>query len=305
MKIIDGHSHVASSKYFHSKFLDGIVDNMYAKLVSRGVSAQKAKIRDLYLTKMQDHLCDEFVGEMDAADIDKAVLLLPDYTWALGEDGLTIEEMMLGHREILNRHPDRLKVFAGVDPRWGKDGVALFERAITEFGFHGMKVYPPCGYTASDPSMYPFYEICAHHQVPVLLHTGPSSPVLEFAPAHPMGVDKAARDFPGVNFILAHGAVSYVEDCAMLCSHRPNVYLDVSGYFEHSLAGFRSLFGMGISHKIIFGTDWPIFRLKGSHRNYVNLLRHNANVFPEAWTQQDSANFWHRNMERLLSFRTV
>ena len=33
------------------------------------------------------------------------------------------------HAEVKRRHGDRLEVFAGIDPRWGKDGVDLFERA--------------------------------------------------------------------------------------------------------------------------------------------------------------------------------
>jgi uncharacterized protein len=93
-----------------------------------------------------------------------------------------------------------------------------------------MKLYPPCGYRLNDPLLYPYYEICAQYSLPVLSHIGATSPVLDFEIALPIYVDKPARDFPGVDFVLAHGSVHYPDECAMLCNNRPNIYIDVSGY---------------------------------------------------------------------------
>jgi uncharacterized protein len=111
----------------------------------------------------------------------------------------------LEHRAILQRHAGRFAAFAGVDPRWGADGVTLFERAVTDWGFSGFKIYPPCGYTASDPALFPFYEICAARRQPVMVHTGPTSPALSFHESRPFGCDIAAKQFPGATFILAQG----------------------------------------------------------------------------------------------------
>ncbi len=261
--IIDTHCHIASLDFIPSSFLDGVVENMRLALVSQGIRADANKLRGIYLAKYQDPECDELVAEMDAAGIAQSVLLAPDFTYALEGGRLTIEEILLHHKSVCERHPGRFYVFGGVDPRWGTDGIDLFERSLRELGFHGLKVYPPCGFHSSDPRLYPYYEICAQWQVPVLIHIGGTSPALAFDTASPVMLDKAARDFPQLNFILAHGSVSYVEECAMMCAFRPNVYLDVSGFQTADLAMMDQLFRRGFPHKVLFGTDWPLFRHQG------------------------------------------
>ncbi len=255
----------------------GVVDNVTLGLRARGHQIPPAKLLDMYLQRLQDPLCDELVTEMDEAGISKSVLLMPDFTWALKDCPLTIEESFLKHREVIARHPGRFEVFGGVDPRWGDDGLRLFERSITEFGFRGFKVYPPCGFSPSAPELLPFYDLCAQRGLPVLLHIGPTSPVLSFETCNPFLIDEAARRFPKVDFILAHGSVSFVEECTLLCRFRPNVYLDVSGYqpslaWDDSCTAVRRLVSQDVNHKVLFGTDWPVFRLQGTQRSFLEQL---------------------------------
>ncbi|HYD81459.1 MAG TPA: amidohydrolase family protein [Paucimonas sp.] len=273
-EIIDAHCHIASSKFIPEAFYEGFCRNVLVKLEATGVKKTLGSVLDTYLTQSQDHLGDALIAEMDSAGIHRAVALLPDFTFVMKSE-FTIAEMFRLHAEILQRHAERLFVFGGVDPRWGADGIALFEKGVTEYGFKGFKLYPPCGYSPSDRSLYPFYEICRKHKLPVLLHIGPTSPSLEFAYSHPYLIDRAALDFPDVNFILAHGAVHFVEDCAALCAYRPNVYLDISAFLGSShpggwQAGLAELFRKNINHKILFGTDWPVFRYSGGHRKVMD-----------------------------------
>ncbi|HWM37688.1 MAG TPA: amidohydrolase family protein, partial [Streptomyces sp.] len=65
-----------------------------------------------------------------------------------------------------------------------------------------------------------------------------------------------------------------VEEATYMCSHRPNVYLDISQFHAVLAAdGWQShlnrLFRLGISHKILFGTCWPSYRLSESLRGLV------------------------------------
>jgi hypothetical protein len=94
--------------------------------------------------------CDEFVTDMDAAGIDQAVLLLPDSTYALKDFDIDIAEMIRQHAGILERHPGRFHYLCGVDPRGGREGVDIFEQAVTTQHCSGLKLYPPCGYSPSD-----------------------------------------------------------------------------------------------------------------------------------------------------------
>jgi uncharacterized protein len=178
---------------------------------------------------------------------------------------------------VLGRHPGKFEVFGGVDPRWGKDALALFERSLAEFGFRGLKLYPPCGYSPSDPALFPYYELCAHYRIPVLLHIGPTSPVLDFSFSSPFLLDEAARLFKNVNFILAHGAINFVEECIMMCRYRPNVYLDISGFqstlgYDRAATAVKKVTSVGITQKVLFGTDFPVFRLQGTQKDFVEAI---------------------------------
>lgn len=299
-EIIDFHCHIASEMCFPASFQDGVVDNIAVALEAKGVPVSKAKIARMYAGIMQDPMCDQLVAEMDEAHIGEAVLLAPDFTYALKDCTHTIAEIMEHHRVVRDRHRGRFRVFLGVDPRWGADGLALFERAVTEYRFDGMKLYPPCGYTLSDPLLYPFYELCSAYGLPVLSHIGATSPVLDFELARPIHVDRAARDFPGVDFVLAHGSVHYPDECAMLCNNRPNLYMDVSGYESAGASAMNTLFRRGINHKVVFGTDWPIFRLQGRQVAFVDRLK-DEGAFPDTMPGTERAMFFSRNARRLLA----
>lgn len=274
---IDGHCHAASMLFTPHSFVEGALDNVLTMMQASGLPVSRTRLMDRYLSLMQDDECNELVAEMDAADIDESVLLVPDFTYALDDCPLTVEEMLIRHRRIVEKHPGRFRVLAGVDPRWGPDGVDLFERAIRDFGFDGLKLYPPCGYSPSDPALFPFYEICARYRVPTLIHVGATSPALSFSFAAPGLVDDAARQFGGVNFILAHAPVTHTDECIELCRFRPNIYLDISGFQQDGPGGpavrnVRRILDAGIHHKVIFGTDWPVFRANGSQRDFREYL---------------------------------
>jgi len=301
-RIVDGHAHVASTDFIPRSFIEGTVKNVSLALAAQGIQTSRDKLLDLYLAKLQDHDCSLLTTEMARAGIGQTVLLLPDFTYALRDAVLTIDEMIERHRSILEKWPEAYRIFVGVDPRWGADGVALFERAVVQYGFHGLKLYPPCGYSPSDRELYPFYEICAAHGLPVVSHTGGTSPALDFDTAHPLMVDRAARDFPTVNFILAHGGTTYLEQCAMMCAYRPNVFLDVSAYQSMSIQRLGDLFARGVNHKIIFGTDWPVFRLQGNQKSFIDALLSDASPLRQLKPRELSA-FFYETMTRLLAGR--
>jgi predicted TIM-barrel fold metal-dependent hydrolase len=304
VRIIDAHCHIASSEHIPKSFIEGGISNVLSSLEAQGIRTTREKLIAIYMHKMQDPLCDTLVSEMNQAGIAKSILLAADFTYALHDCALTVEESYLRHRDILQRHPGRFEVFGGMDPRWGKDGIDLFERSLREFGFRGFKLYPPCGFSPSDPAIFPFYEICAQYRVPVVSHIGPTSPALSFTPTYPFLLDDAARKFPAVNFIMAHGAVSFVEECAMLCSFRPNLYMDISAFQsamrrDGNADAVKAAVSKGINHKILFGTDWPVFRLQGDQRSFVDAVCGTDGPLSHL-SEADRALILHGNAERLL-----
>lgn len=309
-RIVDSHCHIASLEHTPRSFVDGAVANVATALEAQGLRVSRRMIASSYEEKLQDPLCDGLVAEMESAGVSRSFLLAVDFTHALKDCPLTIEETFARHREVMLRHPGKFEVFGGVDPRWGKDGVDLFERSLRELGFRGFKVYPPCGFSPSDPGLFPFYELCAAYSAPVVVHIGPSSPTLAFDKTHPFMIDEAARSFPSVNFILAHGSVSFTEECAMLCHSRPNLYLDISAYQSHSrraggpAGAVQRLVARGLNHKVLFGTDWPVFRLQGDQKSFVDVVTQEGGPFAEL-SSHEVELILYRNAERLLPVRAL
>jgi predicted TIM-barrel fold metal-dependent hydrolase len=282
-RIVDAQVNLATELAIPQAFLDDQAENAHHRMASHGYRMSRDKVYQRVMALYQDPDADSLVAEMDAAGVDQAILLAPDFTYA-AKCALSPPELAALHDRVRRRHPGRFEVFWGVDPRAGADGVALFERCVTEFGFAGLKLYPPCGYSPSDRRLYPYFEICAQRGLPVLSHTGPGWGPLDFTQGPPLLLDNAARDFPAVNFILGHGGVTHVEEAAYLCWHRPNVYLDISQFHSVlSADGWQThlnrLFRQGIDHKILFGTCWPAFRMAASLDQLVTEFTTGDTVF--------------------------
>jgi predicted TIM-barrel fold metal-dependent hydrolase len=114
-----------------------------------------------------------------------------------------------------------------------------------------------------------YFALCAELHLPVCSHSGPGWGPLDFGYARPLLLDSAARRFPGVDFIFGHGAVFGTAECVAIAAHRPNVYLESSGFSSAPNADgwpahLNTTFRLGVQHKMIFGTGWPSYRLTES-----------------------------------------
>ena len=271
--ILDCHCHIASHRIMPEKFFKGWARTVKSNLPFCLDPTQEQRIDELLLELNEDPDCAMLLKEIDEAGIDRAVLLVIDFGVVYGDVELTIEEIHLAHKKLLEQS-DRLLAFSNVDPRRGREGLDLFEKAVREWGFSGMKLYPPCGYSPDDRSLFPYYEICRELHLPVLTHVGPTTATLPFRYTQPQYVDDAAFHFPEVNFILGHAAVTHYQDAALLAQYRPNIFLDLSG-FQTAIHRneFRNIINWhlsrGLGRKLLFGTDWPIHRFWGNQRDWV------------------------------------
>lgn len=302
-QIIDAHCHVASTHFIPRGFFEGIARNLHAKAVATGQQALSLEaILTFLVSRHQDHDADQLVEEMDEAGIARSILLVPDFTYSF-DHSLDIEKIVELHANIMERHKGRFYLFTGVDPR-SDNAVERFRGLVNKYKIAGLKIYPPCGYSPSIESLFPFYEICGEHGLPVLLHTGPTSPTLDFKYSHPGLIDTAAKEFPRVNFILGHGGINHTEDCVLLCAYRDNVFLDFSAFTSTcNPKGWRAqlseLFRAGINHKIIFGTDWPVAKESGGLRSTLSQLLDTNGPF-NGLCNQDREQILSRNILRIL-----
>jgi hypothetical protein len=176
----------------------------------------------------------------------------------------------LGNSEVLEvarANPDVLIPFASVDPHKGK--LAVREaRELVEQGVRGFKFHPNTqAFWPNDPALYPLYEVIAEAGLIALFHSGttgigagmPGGGGVRLKYSNPMAVDDVAADFPGLDIILAHPSFPWQEEALAISVHKPNVYIDLSGwspkYFPEILVQYINT---RLSHKMLFGSDYPL-----------------------------------------------
>lgn len=76
--------------------------------------------------------------------------------------------------------------------------------------------------------------------------------------SNPMYIDDVAVDFPDMKIILAHPSFPWQEEALSVATHKPNVYIDLSGwspkYFPPILVRYVNTI---LQDKMLFGSDWP------------------------------------------------
>lgn len=169
--------------------------------------------------------------------------------------------------EIAADNDDILIPFASIDPAKGKAGAREARRLVKEFGVKGFKFHPTFqGFYPNDRAAYAIYEAIAEEGAISLFHTGQTGVGsgmrggmgMRLKYSNPMYLDDVAVDFPDMPIILAHPSFPWQEEALAVAQHKPNVYIDMSGwspkYFPPILIQYANTL---LKHKMLFGSDWP------------------------------------------------
>ena len=192
------------------------------------------------------------------------VVFTVDHERGMGLRNISNEEVA----ESAAENADVAIPFASIDPARGKMGVREARRLIKDFGIRGFKFHPTVqAFFPDDHDAYPLYEVIAEAGLPALFHTGqtgigagmPGGGGLRLKYSNPIYLDDVAADFPDMPIILAHPSVPWQDEALSVATHKPNVYIDLSGwspkYFEPKLVQYANTL---LKHKVLFGTDNPV-----------------------------------------------
>jgi hypothetical protein len=173
-------------------------------------------------------------------------------------------------QEIIERareHADILIPFGSVDPARGAEAVKMARRQI-EAGAKGFKFHPSSqAFLPNDRSVYPVYEVIQEAGLPALFHTGQTGAGagtrggggIRLGYSNPIYLDDVAVDFPDMPIILAHPSFPWQEEALSVATHKPQVYIDLSGwspkYFPPILIQYANTL---LKDKMLFGTDFPV-----------------------------------------------
>jgi uncharacterized protein len=161
---------------------------------------------------------------------------------------------------IVKGNPRRFRLVANINPHVHFPVAAELERQL-ELGAVALKIHPVhAGFRPDDAAMYPAYQVCRERGVPVVMHCGTSTfPGSINAYADPILLDSVLRDFPDVQFVLAHGGRGWWYDAAaFLAQSRENVWIELAGLPPRKLPEYYSRHDLArLARKWIFATDWP------------------------------------------------
>ncbi len=192
------------------------------------------------------------------------VVFTVDSERGMGIKRITNEEIA----ESAHENGDVCIPFASIDPARGRMGVRMARTLIKDYGVKGFKFHPTTqAFFPNDRDAYPLYEVIAEHKLPAIFHTGqtgigagmPGGAGLKLKYSNPMYIDDVAADFPDMPIILAHPSIPWQDEALSVATHKPNVYIDLSGwspkYFPANLVQYANTL---LKHKVLFGTDNPV-----------------------------------------------
>lgn len=193
-----------------------------------------------------------------------AVVFTVDAETATGHPPIPNEHVA----ETCARHDDILIPFASLDPHRGASAVRDARRLVEDHGVRGFKFHPSLqAFWPSDRLAYPLYETIEQLQVPALFHSGqtgigaglPGGGGIRLRYSNPLELDDVAVDFPDLTIICAHPSVPWQDEALAVATHKPNVYIDLSGwsprYFPPQLVRHANSL---LKHKVLFGSDYPV-----------------------------------------------
>lgn len=191
------------------------------------------------------------------------VMFTVDSEHEIGSRRIPNEEIL----EAAHANSDMMVAFASIDPHKGRFGAREARRLIAD-GVRGFKFHPTCqGFFPNDRMAYKLYEVIAENKLPAIFHSGHSGigtgmrggGGMRLKYSNPIHVDDVAVDFPDMKIIIAHPSWPWQDEALSVCLHKPNVYIDLSGwspkYFPPQLVQYANT---QLKKKILFGSDFPL-----------------------------------------------
>lgn len=241
-----------------------------------------------------------FINEMDAAGIDKCVILPIDCTTAHGCKIGTNEAIA----DLCGKNP-RLIGFASVDPN-SKDAVKDLRHAVKDLGLRGLNLDPALQKfeMSSVDTAFPVYKECADLKIPVIVHCGLNwAPKALLSKGNPLDLEHAIAHNPGTNFVIAHLGWPWVNESCALAMKYPNVYLDTSVVYsgtpseclDHVICNTigKQLFERNLMYKVVYGSNYPRADMRRTIKGIKSI----------GFSEYFSEYLYHKNANKLLGER--
>ena len=198
-------------------------------------------------------------------------------------------------KRLADEYPGRFIPLASVDILNARRAEEMIAEGVGNYGFPGIHLdLGALGMTPDDPRMGPIYEQCGGLGAVVAINTSAFG-AQEQRLSNPEALDRAARDFPQVDFVSSHGSYPYVLQIIGVAAKRPNVYISPDVYMSNMPGGdmYVQATSTFLQDKILFGSAYPYSSVGDIVARYKKLPL-SAEVLEKV--------FW-RNAHRLLKLK--
>jgi len=244
---------------------------------------------------------DTFLQDMDAASVDKAILL--GWYW---QNHDTCTEQNQWYLAAIRQHPDRFIAFATLNATAGKAATDTIHWAI-DHGFQGIgEIHPQVqGHTLRDACWQIIMEAACDAKLPINLHvtepvgrpypTKVETPLLDYI--------WLAEQYPDAQLIYAHwgGLLPFYELNPAIRGKLQNVHYDTaaSPLLYDSTIFHQVLQTIG-PNRILYGSDYPL-RLYPKTQKQANFRPYLEEINNLQLSPPDHQAILHDNTARLLS----
>ena len=205
---------------------------------------------------------EDYLRKMDAAGIERSLLIAVRAGESAWQGSFEIPYQQIA--QYCDAYPDRFSGLAGVDPTRGIQQLKELDHAVNELGFVGAHFYPHWFRMPPDSALcYPIYSRCEELGIPIMMQVGQNliyqKDVRLPSVAKPILLDQVAIDFPNLVLIGIHIGVPWTDEMIAMAWKHENVYIGIDAYApKHLPASLKHYMNSYGSHKVMFGTDWPV-----------------------------------------------
>lgn len=208
--------------------------------------------------------------EMDAAGVTLGVIpgRIGHFKGSISNDDII---------KLLDDFPGRFVGTAGLDASQKEESLDEIERTVLNGPLKGVCLEPGAlanPLYADDPGIYPIYETCEKHGIPVILMLGGrAGPDITYS--DPKIINRIAADFPKTNFIISHGGWPWVQQILGVCFFQKNIYLcpdmylfNCSGVADYVMAANNFL-----QDRFLYGSAYPLMPIVDCARHFQTLFK--------------------------------
>ena len=241
--------------YWCNAFLPDRLPRWKESILEQGVPLKIEREGDTFVAAT------EMLERMDA--IGMQTLVLPVSDLPDDADALDFETFAWRIEEIEELHamaPERFVGQWSINPGEAMEGVERAAEALSTEWCRGLHIHTHSfDRRFDDADYYPFYALASDEEVPVVMQAGTSGGLFPSECGRPVGIDRPALFFSGVDFVLSHTGWPWVDEAVAMAMKFPNVYLGTATFPPKRWPAAVLDFARGIGRrKLLFGTGFPL-----------------------------------------------